>query len=154
MVVVPSVLYLQWEVFKQVKIMYPSDSEILSDWVTWLVIILTGLIVPIIFLLSQQVTKISKNRVYITCIPFWKTSFALDDIKDCYIREFKPLAEFGGWGIRIGLDGVIAYTSYGTNKGIQFELKSGKKVLIGSSKINTFNAVIKTHLPKNSLYSI
>ncbi len=141
--------FILWEVYKQVRDLIPSGSNPISDWITWLAIIFTGIIIPGIFLASQQITKIDKKRIHITYIPFWRTSFALDDVKDCYIREFKPFADFGGWGIRISLDGVIAYTSYGNNRGIQFELKSGRKILVGSSKINTFNAVVKTHLPKS-----
>jgi hypothetical protein len=50
----------------------------------------------------------------------------------CYVRKYKPLAEFGGWGLRFGVSGK-AYNISG-NKGLQLELTNNKKLLIGTQK--------------------
>ena len=146
LLVTPTMIILWREIYLQLSTNAPSEYDLFSDWVIWLLFILCGIIVPLLLLLSHQVTKVDKKRLYVTFIPFWKTSFLLEDVEKCYIKEFKPLVEYG-CGIKPGWwDGLTAYTSYGNSKGMQFELKSGKKILVGSSKINTFNAVVKTHL--------
>jgi hypothetical protein len=58
-----------------------------------------------------------------------------------YERRYDPLREFGGWGIR-GKDGNRAFTFRG-KEGVQLELRSGKKVLIGSQQAEGLAASIR-----------
>lgn len=57
---------------------------------------------------------------------------ALDEVQKFYIRSYSPLKEFGGYGIRTNKGGT-AYNVSG-KKGLQLELKGGKKFLIGTQK--------------------
>lgn len=54
------------------------------------------------------------------------------DIATYEARQYRPLLEFGGWGIRWGLGGK-AYTVSG-NQGVQLTLKGSKRLLIGSGQ--------------------
>ncbi len=56
----------------------------------------------------------------------------LKNVVRAYARTYQPLAEYGGWGIR-GVGGNRAFNMRG-NEGVQLELRSGQKVLIGSEK--------------------
>ena len=47
-------------------------------------------------------------------------------------RQYKPIREYGGWGIRYGRGGK-AYNVSG-NKAVQLVLKNGKRLLIGSQR--------------------
>jgi len=59
-------------------------------------------------------------------------------------REYKPIREYGGWGIRYVIGG-IAYNVYG-NKGVQLILKNKKKVLVGTQKPEEFyQAIVKAN---------
>ena len=62
---------------------------------------------------------------------FREKHFAWEDISKAYVRRYSPLWEYGGWGIKYGFQGK-AYNVSG-NEGIQLELKSGKRVLIGTT---------------------
>jgi hypothetical protein len=54
------------------------------------------------------------------------------EVSRAYVRKYSPLAEYGGWGIRFGMKGTgMAYNIAG-NMGLQLELKTGKKILIGT----------------------
>lgn len=64
-----------------------------------------------------------------------------EDIVRMYIRKYSPLKEFGGWGIR-GAFPPKAYNTKG-NMGIQFELKSGRKILFGTQKPEEWEKIIK-----------
>jgi hypothetical protein len=69
------------------------------------------------------------------------------DIRQAYVRTYKPIAEYGGWGIR-GLFGDGAYNVKG-NIGLQLELKNGKKLLLGTQygeKIEELLAQRKTQV--------
>ncbi len=65
----------------------------------------------------------------------------LKHVVRAYYREYSPLAEFGGWGIRFGTEGR-AFNLRG-NRGVQLELKSGRKVLIGSQRAEELAEAIR-----------
>lgn len=54
----------------------------------------------------------------------------LKNVVRAYSRTYNPLMEYGGWGIRYGLQGR-AFNMRG-DQGVQLELRSGQRVLIGS----------------------
>lgn len=56
-----------------------------------------------------------------------------NEIAEAYAREYRPLREYGGWGIKYRGKSGKAYNISG-NKGLQLVLKNGKKILLGSSK--------------------
>lgn len=62
-------------------------------------------------------------------------------IARAYVRQYDPLREFGGWGIR-GKAENRAFTFRG-KEGVQLELRSGKKVLVGSRQADALAAAIR-----------
>jgi hypothetical protein len=54
-------------------------------------------------------------------------------VSEYYARVYRPILEYGGWGIRCGFKGARAYNVSG-NKGVQLILQNGKRLLIGSQK--------------------
>lgn len=58
--------------------------------------------------------------------------FPWDKIEGAYIRTYKPIGEFGGWGIRG--DGRNRALNMSGNVGIQLSLRDGKNLLIGTHK--------------------
>jgi len=65
----------------------------------------------------------------------------LSEIASIRIRSFAPLADFGGYGIRMGR-GVTAYFLAG-GTGVQLEFPSRRSVLIGSSNPERLATVIE-----------
>ncbi|MEI6684275.1 MAG: hypothetical protein WCO44_16735 [Bacteroidota bacterium] len=56
------------------------------------------------------------------------------EIGEYRIREYSPVREYGGWGIRTGgFKNGVAYNVKG-NTGLQLELKSGKRILFGTQR--------------------
>lgn len=77
-------------------------------------------------------TEIGKTGIYYRFFPLKKKTFIpKTEIKDCYFRIYKPIKEYGGWGIRIGRYGR-AYSIRGT-KGMQIRLEDDSRILIGTS---------------------
>ena len=85
--------------------------------------------------------------MYVRFFPFHINfkKFAFEDISEYYAREYRPLLEYGGWGIRYSFSGK-AYNVSG-KEGLQIIFKNGKKLLIGSRKpqelVTAINTVIK-----------
>ena len=69
--------------------------------------------------------------------------FGAEDLSGCYAREYKPIREYGGWGIRCSLKKGRAYNVSG-NKGVQLVLKNGKQLLIGSQRADELEEAIRS----------
>jgi len=63
------------------------------------------------------------------------------EITSMELKEFSPIADFGGYGIRFN-GKVTAYYLRGS-RGIEFTLLNGKKYLIGSDRPEEFYAVVQ-----------
>jgi hypothetical protein len=79
-------------------------------------------------------TRIDDHGIHFKFIPFSRrfTTYLWSEISKCEVREYSPVKEYGGWGIRYGRNGM-AYNVSG-NQGIDIILKNGKRVLIGTKK--------------------
>ncbi len=91
-------------------------------------------------------TMIQKDGINIRFFPFHLSfrHYAWDQLSKSYIREYSPIAEYGGWGVRIGVFGKgKAYTVSG-KMGLQLEFTDGRKLLIGTNNADEMEAILKT----------
>ena len=66
------------------------------------------------------------------------------DVDRVYVRQYYPLAEYGGWGIRFGFGKTgMAYNISG-NMGLQLEKKDGKRLLIGTNRPSELAGFLET----------
>jgi hypothetical protein len=80
-----------------------------------------------------------------------------DSIEKAYVRKYRPVTEYGGWGmkgggfkmkgfmlkpVRMPFESSKAYTLYG-NIGLQLELKNGKRVLVGTQHPQEMEEILK-----------
>jgi len=64
----------------------------------------------------------------------WPTKrIAFDDVTAMEAVIYRPIREFGGWGIRFAGGGKSAWTTRGS-KALKVETKDGKVVYVGSDK--------------------
>ncbi len=88
-------------------------------------------------------TKINNVGIQYKFFPFhfkWQ-SISWNEIEKSEIRTYKPIREYGGWGLRYGKQGK-AYTIKGKT-GLQLYLKTGRKVLIGTNKSEELTQVLR-----------
>jgi hypothetical protein len=62
------------------------------------------------------------------------------------VISYNPIADYGGWGIRVGAKGW-AYTTSGSY-GISIRLKNKKHVLIGTNKPEDISAFLQQYWPE------
>ena len=72
---------------------------------------------------------------------FKKHLIKLDEIEKIEALQYKPLGDYGGWGIRYGFKGK-AYNVSG-NKRVKVHLKNKKNILFGSQKHNELAQTLK-----------
>jgi len=111
--------------------------------------VLVGAGVPIgisvIFVLLKMETEVRPDGLYIRYFPFHIhfKKFPPDDILECHARQYKPIREYGGWGIRCGFAGKGKAYNVSGDKGVQLVFKNGKRLLIGSQRAEELEKAIR-----------
>ena len=110
-----------------------------------LLLITTVILVNLLFLLLKLETSIDERGISYRFYPFQRTTklISWDAMHKCSTRRYKPIMEYGGWGFRIGLGGKALNVK--GNRGVQIELKNGKRLLIGTQKTNEAQQVIQKY---------
>jgi len=85
-----------------------------------------------LFWKMKLITTIKEDGINIIFVPFTNFIIPFSKIKYYKIREYRPIIEYGGWGIRFNKSGK-AYTVFGTT-GLQISLLNGKEILIGTQR--------------------
>ncbi|MBL7188928.1 MAG: hypothetical protein ISS70_21590 [Phycisphaerae bacterium] len=120
----------------------PGTQEILLA-------IVGGIAVPIVvaalFFLLKLETEVRSDGLYVRFVPFHIhfKRFVPDDLSEYYARQYKPVREYGGWGIRCSFRNGKAYNTSG-DRGVQLVFRSGKRLLIGSQKAEELEQAIRS----------
>jgi hypothetical protein len=98
------------------------------------------------FLASLRLdTRMTDEAIMIRFFPLhrkWR-SYAWSDIRSAEVRQYSPIMEFGGWGLRFSLSGKGTAYNVAGNKGLQLVLHKGKKILIGTQKPEEMEEALK-----------
>ncbi len=149
--------WLRWLLFASMLLILPlsifSLSKIPSEEgasrilpITMLII--CGIFVPIgiavLFVSLKLETEVRSDGLYIRFFPFHLKfkRFGVEELRDSYALEYRPILEYGGWGIRCGKQGR-AYNVSG-NKGVQLVFKNGRQLLIGSQREKELEDAIRS----------
>ncbi|OJX55674.1 MAG: hypothetical protein BGO88_01795 [Flavobacterium sp. 38-13] len=110
-------------------------------------IITTALTVFLTFLFVsfRLETIIRKDGIYVRFFPFHLKfrHYAWETLTKCYVRQYAPIAEYGGWGLRYGFMGKGKALNVSGNKGLQLEFTDNKKLLIGTNKPDELTEILK-----------
>jgi len=105
--------------------------------------VLGPFIVFVVFKVFRLDTQIDESGVSYRLAPIHRKMVLKkwEDIERAYVRQYKPIWEYGGWGMRYSLRNGDAYNVSG-NMGLQLVMKNGKKILIGTQKPDEVNTVL------------
>jgi hypothetical protein len=112
------------------------------SWALVVPVLLTVGVIVLLYFLRLE-TTIDARGIHYKFFPFSEKTIPWQEMDECYVRQYSPLREYGGWGIRFGFSGK-AYNVKG-NKGIQVKLKSGKKILFGTQNEAEVKDVINSY---------
>jgi hypothetical protein len=134
--------------FQQLVLGEPWGDRPMSDLALILVscgvILLTGGLIYLFYCL-RLITEVRPNGLYVRYYPLQQKIIPYHKITACEARTYKPLREYGGWGIKYGRSGW-AYNVSG-DQGVQLELDDGKRVLVGSQRAEDLARAIKRYCP-------
>ncbi len=127
---------------QQIVVGRPPGTEPIPDWAAWVLTLVFGIGFPVFAVIVRLVTEVRPGTLSIRLVPFPGRHIPLREIQSVESREYSPMGEFGGWGIRVSRDGGKAYNAYG-KQGVQLMLSDGKRVLIGTQRADELIAALR-----------
>ncbi len=131
-----------WGFIQQIIFGEPFGNNPASDGVMILITLVAVIIMVFLLMLTLR-TRVDRHGItYKFSIIHRKERFIKwDSINRAYVRKYKPIREYGGWGFRLGRSGT-AYNTSG-NMGLQLELADGKKLLLGTQKPEELEVILE-----------
>ncbi len=98
--------------------------------------------VVFLLLLAQLTVEVRSDGVYARFAPFHREArfFPFEEIVTHRAVTYRPIAEYGGWGLRRGRNGS-AYNVSG-NRGVLLTFRDGTTLLLGSRRADELDAAI------------
>lgn len=111
---------------------FGENSMTNSELVIFAFLIIT---LTILFKITHLNTVIKQDGIYTRFFPFQLNykKYTFNTIKAIKVGKYKPILEYGGWGLRVSITGKRALNISG-NKGIQLFFNNGITLLIGTNK--------------------
>ena len=129
-----------WQLIQQVILKVPFGSNPSPDWA----ILLIGLI-PVgafilIFMLKLE-TIVYPSGIHYRMWPIHRNFRTIEagEIIHWEVKKYRPIRDYGGWGIRQGLGRRGVAFSISGNMGALFELNSGKKIGLSPTPFNSIS---------------
>jgi hypothetical protein len=133
--------------FSQLVLNIPFGSNPMSDGGLIAVSVFT-LLLPVtllwLFWSASLEVIIATDGLYFRYVPFINKYRKIEiiAIENCEVRKYRPIMEFGGWGVRYSMkEKTICYNVRG-NLGLFVVLKSGKRILFGSQDPHKLKAAL------------
>lgn len=112
-------------------------------------LLLSGILVAVVLggvtwlmFTTRLTVRVDAENVHVHYFPFFKKDIPLADIARWEARTYRPIAEYGGWGIRWSWAGKGSAYNMKGNRGVQLEFTNGKRLLIGSQRAEEFAEAI------------
>jgi hypothetical protein len=106
-----------------------------------------GLVMVVILVLLYMTTEVSPTdvRVWFGWVPTYRRIVPIGSVRRVEVVTFRPIADYGFWGIRSGGDGERALIARG-NRGVRLELADGSRLLIGSQRPEALASALENAL--------
>ena len=102
--------------------------------ITLVLMLLIGVLLPLLILAVKLEVRLDPLQLRLRLWPFADKTLPLADIVSWQVRDYRPLRDFGGWGMHYSFKlKAWAYNARGS-RGVFLELKDGKKIMVGSQR--------------------
>lgn len=138
-------LYMWYGVIQQVIYGVPVGDNPAPDIVLIILWALFGVFFPIFMLvMNKLVTEVRTDGIYIRFGPYHRKYrvFLWNEINHYEAITYSALLRFGGWGIRFGMAGEIAYNVSG-DKAVELHLRN-KVIVVGSKDVESLIKAIES----------
>lgn len=110
------------------------------------ILLLLGIAIPTILYSTNLTTEVRSEGIFTKFFPLQMSyqQLPLQGLRSHTVRDYRPLGEFGGWGIRYGRSGKALTVS--GDRGVQLVYGDGTAVLIGSQRAEDLDRAIEQAL--------
>jgi len=152
-IIIAFVTALGWYFFlAQIVYGEPLGNNPAPDWVVLLIWAAFGILFPIWFITLKLEIVVTNTELAFRFFPLhmrWSV-LPFNEIATADAVTYHPIREFGGWGIRFGWRGGMAYNVQG-DRGVRIIENNGKKFLLGSRHAEELERAVRsgmTHISK------
>jgi len=143
LVILIPVVLAWWLFISQIVFGIPVGDNPLSNIGALVIWLAFGIVLPSFAYYAKLITDVRTDGIYLNFFPMYSKTVAPRDIISYEIRQYRPLVEYGGWGIRFAPHKKRAYTM-GGDRGVELELTDGKRLLIGSQRPEELASAVAT----------
>ncbi len=134
-----------WGFIEQIVMGQPWGNKPAPNAVIWVIWIACGVLTPLFMMMLRLIIEVRTDAVVIRYIPIWTKRIPIEAIESAEAVTFHPMRDWAGWGIRWRPGGGWAYTISG-DRGVELQLKDGKKKLVGARDADVLEAAIKAQM--------
>lgn len=109
--------------------------------ISWIGLVIVGVVAAFLYSLRLE-TEVRADGIYLKMWPIHRSfrRISWSEIDQYEPRTYRPLREFGGWGIRLARK-KVAYTVSG-NQGVWIQRANERSILVGSQRVEEFITAI------------
>lgn len=146
--------YFDWRIYAMIASAEALTAIVLlKDAAAWSTDLLLGLVIGIGLLLFvalfvlRMTTEVTPTdvRVWFGWVPIYRRVVPIGEVRRVAQAAFRPIADYGFWGVRSGRDGDRALIARG-NRGVRLELADGSILVIGSQRPEELAQAIESAL--------
>ncbi len=130
-----------WGAYQQLVLHRPWGDKPMPD--NGLVMLCAALALFLLWFYSVRlVTEVRDTELILHFVLLWrKKIISLGEIRSVEAVQYRPIRDYGGWGVRRSLAGW-AYNVSG-NRGVQLKFWTGPEILIGSQRPEELAAILE-----------
>lgn len=134
LVILAPVVVLAWAL---AAVLVIDDRVLFGDDTTgdrvgvWITFAIAGVGLPLLVATTRLRVQVTDEVVRVRYRPVLRREIALDRIERVEAVTYRPIRGYGGWGLRLGRGGRVAYSVRG-DEGVEIDVRGGRPVLIGS----------------------
>lgn len=136
---------------KQIVYKIPVGSHPAPD-IILIIALITALVLLILLSVIYLEVSYSQENISIKFYPFLVKIIPRDDISKMEFLKYRPIQDYGGWGIRYGKNTKV-YTIHGDH-GILITLTNGQKILVGIKNKENYKSLNLNHNGNNQTIKI
>lgn len=141
----PAIIYA-YAMFVQLILGWPVGDRPMSDGLLMIVgplVMVVCVGIPLLLCTARMIIDVRNDGLYIRFVPFHRRPklIALDKVTHVIAVTYRPIRQYGGWGIRYTIKGK-AYNARG-NRGVRLDYANGRHLLLGSQRPEELAAAIE-----------
>ena len=107
-----------------------EETQSFSAWIYLVAVLVLAILAAVATM--RQSTRVTNEAVTVRFGVFYRTQVPVAEIRQAEAVEYRPIAEYGGWGIR-GFGKKRALNARG-NRGVLLTRMDGSTLMIGSQE--------------------